>query len=489
MTRSNFRPTLARTQNAMKNINGTRTNATIRNIEEEEGELEEKEGTVVSIKRDLINGAGWTVKDKEGQKYICSCASSMYELPDTVERGGMLYPKDTIEVTFTVNPVLRINTIKEIKSLGEETEKIDISQWKHEDEATTVIAKPKSALSISDGLIQMNYDNNNKVKANKEGISTEGKTTNINTDKLSINSDDIDIKGLSLSDIIGDTALQTSNEYDAFTLETPPSINAILDRSNNMSQMTITTDGAITIKGQIIGHIKDPKLIPVRTQTQQLLTDGNCVDIITIDTNGIISISPTKNSCPGVRKIISTNNWITPQIPSRNYIKVRVQQRCDNCDNGNNATMEYINYCPSCNGWNVLSNTGTLIKCTCGDSYCQNCGINVDDTSLRLREFLDYYILGYGTTCNYCKNQLTEGSSRYYVNYCPNCEEWGVLHASERFEDKTINILKCTSCDSEFCSTCGIDQDNYGLKITNGSFQYEDYKDALRRLKYIKDGV
>ena len=64
MTRSGFRPSLARTQNAMKNISGTRTNATIRNIEEEEGELEEKEGTVVSIKRDLINGAGWTVKDK-----------------------------------------------------------------------------------------------------------------------------------------------------------------------------------------------------------------------------------------------------------------------------------------------------------------------------------------------------------------------------------------------------------------------------------------
>ena len=30
---------------------------------ESEGELEEKEGTVISIKRDLINGAGWTVQD------------------------------------------------------------------------------------------------------------------------------------------------------------------------------------------------------------------------------------------------------------------------------------------------------------------------------------------------------------------------------------------------------------------------------------------
>ena len=121
MTRSSFRPTVARTQNALKIINGTKTNATIRDLEEEEGELEEKEGTVISIKRDLINGAGWTVRDNEGNTYICSCASSMYEIPETTERGGILYPKESIRVTFTVNPVLKINTIKEIISKARTT--------------------------------------------------------------------------------------------------------------------------------------------------------------------------------------------------------------------------------------------------------------------------------------------------------------------------------------------------------------------------------
>ena len=162
MSGHSFRPSIARVQNAQKVFTSAKTNATIRDLEEEEGELEEKEGTVVSIKRDSINGSGWTVKDKEGNIYICSCASSMYEIPETVERGGVLYPKETIKVTFTVNPVLRINTIKEIKSLGSETEKLDISKWQHGDESTTVIAKPKSALSISDGFIKLDYNNDNK---------------------------------------------------------------------------------------------------------------------------------------------------------------------------------------------------------------------------------------------------------------------------------------------------------------------------------------
>ena len=493
MTRSSFRPTVARTQNAMKTINGTKTNATIRNIEEEEGELEEKEGVVVSIKRDLINGAGWTVKDKEGQKYVCSCASSMYEIPETVERGGILYPKDKVEVTFTVNPVLRINTIKEIKSLGKETGKIDISQWKHGEESTTVIAKPKSALSISDGLIKLDYNNTNQVTADNNGISTKGESTNINTQTLSINSDNISIKGTSLSDILQDSALTTSNEHKAFNVASSPTIDMVLDRSNNITQLTVQTpqDETIKITGQVIGQIKDQESIPIRTQTQQLLTDGNCISILTIDTDGIISISPTSiNPCTGERKILSTHNWITPRIQSRNYIKTTVKQTCDNCNNGNNSIMEYINYCPSCNRWNVLSNTDTLIRCSCGALYCQNCGTNINDESLQLKEFLDYYIAAYGTTCEYCKDQLESGTTKYYVNYCPNCQTWSALYSSERFTDEAvINILKCNSCDSEFCSSCGIDQDKHGITLTNNPVQYKAYKDAIRKLKYIKNGA
>lgn len=494
MTRSGFRPTLARTQNAMKNINGTRTNATIRNIEEEEGELEEKEGTVVSIKRDLINGAGWTVEDKEGTKYICSCASSMYEVPETVERGGILYPKETVEVTFTVNPVLRINTIKEIKSLGKETEKIDIGQWQHGDEATTVIAKPKSALAVSDGLIRMSYDNgekNNQVVANENGVTTVGDTTNINTDKLSIQSDDIDIQGKKLSNLIAESALETSNEHTAFNVDSIPTIDMILDRSNNMTQLNIQGND-ITMPNGVIGQIKDQKSIPLREQNQQLITDGNCIDIITIDTDGIITITPSVSTgCPqDRRKIFSTNNWITPQVQSRNYIKVTVKQICDNCDDGHNIHGEYINYCPSCGKWNTLSDTGTSIRCSCGTSYCQNCGIGIHNTSLRLKPFEDNYVPAFGTTCKYCKDQLQSDTTKYYVNYCPDCGIWGALYQAERIEDDdTINILRCNSCNAEFCSTCGINQDKHGVTLTDNPVQYTAYKNAFRKLKYIKDGA
>ena len=68
MSGHSFRPSIARVQNAQKVFTSAKTNATIRDLEEEEGELEEKEGTVVSIKRDSINGSGWTVKDKEGNR-------------------------------------------------------------------------------------------------------------------------------------------------------------------------------------------------------------------------------------------------------------------------------------------------------------------------------------------------------------------------------------------------------------------------------------
>lgn len=491
MTGSSFRPTLARTQNAMKNINGTRTNATIRNIEEEEGELEEKEGTVVSIKRDLINGAGWTVKDKEGTKYICSCASSMYEIPETVERGGILYPKESIKVTFTVNPVLRINTIKEIKSLGKETDKIDIGQWRHGNESTTVIAKPKSALSVSDGLIKISYENNNQVVASKEGVTTTGEATNINTDTLSIQSNNIDIQGTSLSDIIAESAIIESNEHVAFNVESLPTINIILDRSNNMTQLDIQGTEYSEIPKGVIGHIKDQKSLPIREQRQQLITDGNCVDVISIDADGIITIEPSiSTECPKERKIFSTNNWITPRIQSRNYIKVTVKQICDNCDDGHNIHGEYINYCPSCGKWNTLSDTGTSIRCSCGTSYCQNCGIGIHNTSLRLKSFTDNYVPAFGTTCKYCKDQLQSDTTKYYVNYCPDCEVWGSLYQAERIEDdNTINILRCNSCDAEFCSTCGINQDKHGITLTDNPVQYTAYKNAFRKLKYIKDGA
>lgn len=487
-----FRPTIARMQNSMKVLNSTKTNATIRDLEEEEGELEEKEGVVVSIKRDLINGAGWTVKDSEGNTYICSCASSMYEVPETVERGGILYPTDTVEVVFTVNPVLRINTIKEIKSLGEETEKIDISQWTHGDEATTVIAKPKSALSISDGFIKLDYNNDNKVLADKDAVKTQGQETSIETQKLTINSPEVQIQGTSINDLIDNAALSISNEYEVYNVDTLNDLSIYLDRTNNMTQLSINTLDKKNLNGYgVIGHIKDQKAIPIRMQSQQLITDGNCVDNIVIDANGVIYIKSFENECPSERQVSSTHNWITPQVQSRNYIKVIIKQTCNYCDDMSNTKAEYINYCPSCNNWNTLTSTPTLIRCTtCNSQYCQNCGTKIDDITKVLKKYNDYHISIHGLTCSHCKDQLSPNTVKQYVNYCPDCQTWGFLYQDEKQENNNmINILTCGNCRKEYCGTCGISQTSYGLTLEENPVSYELYNDALRKLKYIRDGA
>lgn len=494
MSNHTFRPSIARVQNAQKIFTSTKTNATIRDLEEEEGELEEKEGVVVSIKRDLINGKGWTVKDKDGQIYVCSCASSMYEVPETVERGGILYPTDTVEVIFTINPVLRINTIKEIKSLGEETEALDVSKWTHGDESTTVIAKPKSALSISNGFIKFDYNNDNQMLADANSIKTQGKKTEINTDKLSINSKDIDINGMSVEDLLHLNGVAASNEYVTYTFDSPGgSIN--IDRTNNITQVDINANN---LKGYgVIGQIKDQKSVPIKELSQRLITDGDNVDIVTIDTDGVIRICPFEKDdikCDTIsdytRNIQSLTQWITPQVEARNYIKVTIKENCDYCDEVENTESEFINYCPSCQNWNCLVDTSTSkIKCTrCSTEYCQDCGTSNDGT-LKLKKYQENYIIGYGTTCNHCNTQLKSGTTKYYVDYCPDCKSWKVLEQEEYYEqDNIINVLRCIECGKQFCCTCGISQTSYGLNlnVSDNPVQYGDYKEALRKLKYIK---
>ena len=494
MSGHSFRPSIARVQNSQKIFTSTKTNATIRDLEEEEGELEEKEGTVVSIKRDLINGAGWTVKDEEGQTYICSCASSMYEVPETVERGGILYPTDTVEVVFTINPVLRINTIKEIKSLGEETEKVDISQWTHGDEATTIIAKPKSALSISDGFIKLDYNNDNKVLADPDGVKTQGAKTSIETKKLAINSSEITINDKSFNNVLTDNILNISNAHETQTIDAPNGY-ITLDSSNNIMQMDVNADN---LQGYgVIGSIKNQKLIPVKELSQRLLTDGDDVEVITIDNDGIIRICPFEKDnvqCEVInnnytRNIQSLTSWITPQIGARNYLKVIVKKTCDNCDRWDNTEREFINYCPSCGNWNCLSDTSTSrIKCTrCSVTYCENCGHSISAPLVRLRDYSDNKIIGYGTNCKDCKGHIEPQTTKYYVDYCPNCNTWGQLIRDEYNEDDdVINVLSCLGCGSRYCCSCGIDRENRGLTLTDAPQQYTAFKEAYRRLKYLQ---
>ena len=131
--------------------------------------------------------------------------------------------------------------------------------------------------------------------------------------------------------------------------------------------------------------------MPIRTQTQQLVTDGNCVDTLTIDENGIIAVSL---NCPNEKIIPSTYTYLTPQVEARNYIKVIVKQTCDYCDEGNNTSSEFLNYCPKCYNWNTLVDTSTSkIQCTsCSTTYCENCG-HSSNGSLQLKNWEWNYML------------------------------------------------------------------------------------------------
>lgn len=483
-----FRPTYGRVQNAAKLIGG-KNNTTIRSLDEEEGELEEKEGIVVSIKQDFINGTGWKVK-ADNQTYMCSCATSMYELPETKERGGFLYPTETVKVKIQINPILKVNTITEIVSSKSESETLDISKWKHGDESTTVIAKPRSAISISDGFIQMNYDNNNKVITDNDSVKTKGKKTEINTKETNINSEVIKVNNMHLIDLITGESRLVSNEYSSYDLGKIDKANISVNRTNNITQLDIF--GKMNVSNnRVIGEIKDQKLFPLTIQSQQLVTDGTCTYLVTVDTDGIIYLSNV-NECTDEDEVCvkSLTQWSTPQVNTYHYIQVIVRETCDYCDEGTNTKSEFINYCPQCNTFNTLIDTPTSIKCkTCRTEYCQNCGTNIHNSSQKLKFYKDNYISAYGTACKYCDSHLTGGVTKQYVNYCPECG-WGWLTQSEMQQDgKTINILKCNSCNSKFCSTCGIDQDNHGLTLTKSPTQYSKYKEALRKLKYIKDGV
>ena len=231
--------------------------------------------------------------------------------------------------------------------------------------------------------------------------------------------------------------------------------------------------------------------------SQRLITDGDNVDIVTIDTDGVIRICPFEKDdikCDTIsdytRNIQSLTQWITPQVEARNYIKVTIKENCDYCDEVENTESEFINYCPSCQNWNCLVDTSTSkIKCTrCSTEYCQDCGTSNDGT-LKLKKYQENYIIGYGTTCNHCNTQLKSGTTKYYVDYCPDCKSWKVLEQEEYYEqDNIINVLRCIECGKQFCCTCGISQTSYGLNlnVSDNPVQYGDYKEALRKLKYIK---
>lgn len=491
-----FRPTPARFQNSLKILSGTKTNATIRDLEEDEEELEEKTGVVVSIKRDKINSAGWTVKDEEGNLYNCSCASSMYELPSTTERGGILYPDGKVTVKFTVNPVLRINTITEIISLGGSEQTLDISKWQHGEEATTVIAKPKSAISISDSKISFSYDNVNEVVTDENSIQLIGSETNIQSDKMNINSEEIEIRGVDIDEymtgIIHNSNVVNSRITSYTGGVTPKDASSVyVTQERNIVSATVDTNKIdLYTEERVVADIKDQKKHPLREQKFVLLTDKG-TDEIHCYPNGIVALRA--NGEPGERKILSTHNWLAPQFDNRYTITTTASQNCSCCTEAING-QTFIDYCPVCNKWHALSQIQNNIICnTCGATYCASCGhynsLPCSDKAFDLKLYNDYHITAIGNYCDHCNQRMEEGNKKEYVNYCPSCKKWNFLsNETKNHNNDIINILHCNYCNQDFCANCGTQQNDYEIKsFSDNVIYYNDYIDKIKKLLFIKE--
>ncbi len=500
MAKKIFHHSPHRAVDSMKILVGNKTNATIRDFEETEEDIEELTGVVISIDKDKINGDGWEVKDDEGNIYYCNIAFSLYELPETKEYGGVYYPTETVTVKFTKNPVLRTNTITEVTSLGEDETKIDLSKWKHGDKPTTIIGKAKSAISISDNFITFNYDNDNLIKADSQSVKMEGDQTDVNTNNFNINSDNINIQGDPLEKYLYD---KTINAFDDFHSRDENGVN--VSQNNNLSQLNINKIVYIPANNQrILFDLLDPRYFPDRTQTHALLT-GNNVDRLYIYPNGLVSVQSVDNSARQKGDIAQTINWLTPKYSKKNVLTITVASACQCCSDASGGIKEYFNYCPHCKTWNTLYESQGLVKCNaCSNTWCSSCGHNKNIECGNIQFDLKEYngtnrIIGMTTHCDYCKDKIPTGMSRVYANYCPECHTWGYLE----IQDKIINnedrrVLQCTypGCGASYCLNCAISQGTeFNINFLNDRtlldqdqfWTIDQFNNKYKKLTHIRD--
>lgn len=505
-----FRHTPHRAADALKIIVGNKTNATIRDLEETEEDIEELEGVIVSIDKDKMTGDGWKVKTKDGT-FDCSCASNMYDLPETEEFGGMYYPKETVKVKMTKNPVLRTNVITEITSLGKNESKIDLSKWKHGDKATTVIAKPKSAISVSDAMISFDYDNKNKVLTDEDGVTTKGLKTKIETDKFDVDTSNLNIKATNNFNLEGNITINNQSikdfindinkeiDLDKYKIEETKTNEHGIDiqKSNNLGQLDLNlqdfqlnSDSSDGIE-QVITDLKNPLFFPRKTQVRPL-SNGQPGELY-IHPNGLVTIR-TKST---VSNILDGMTWIASEYINKNVLTVTIKQMCDCCDTREGGTVTYFNYCPNCQKWNLLYDDDNIIKCDgCTYTWCQGCGhvknADCSNTTFDLKKYeTRWTISAIGTNCDYCKDAIDEGKTREYANYCPKCKNWGYLTLeTETYNNTERHFFRCThpSCGEKFCVNCGISQGVGFIKnFLDDNIVYEKFIEKFQKITHIRD--
>lgn len=495
-----FRHTPHRAANAMKIIVGNKTNSITRELEETEEDIEELTGVITSIDKDKMTGDGWKVKADDGNTYNCNCAFNMYELPETEEYGGVYYPTEKVTVKFTKNPVLKTNTITEITSLGKNESKIDLSKWKHGNKETTVIAKPKSAISVSNSMISFNYDNANEVTADEDSIKTKGKKTKIETDTFDINSNNVNIGEESLDDYIN-RLNDKKNEERYEIIETKAEYGINIQKTDNIGQLNINTQkdfkinptpsSSIADDERIITDLKNPIFFPGSKQKRPLITGSN-INELYLYPNGLVTVK-TQNSLND--KINQTITWITTEYVKKNVLDVVVKEMCDCCDTTSVGKKTYFNYCPHCKMWNVLYESGNVIKCeSCSNTWCQGCGqLKNVDCSIKEKNLKKYNsewtISAIGTNCDYCDGDIPSGKLREYANYCPKCHKWGYLRLETKdYKDTERHFFHCDSCEEDYCVNCSISQGKSFIKsFLNDNVYYENFINNYRKITHIRD--
>lgn len=461
-----FRPTPNQVQDAMKIVTGNKSNTTSKEVDDSDDKnIKEETGTIVSIDKNKIHGNGWKVKTNSGT-YDCSCASNLYEIPKSKEQGGLLRPTSTVKCKIKINPLLRVATITEIEGSKKKKEKLNIDKWKHKDYDTTIIASLKSAVSVSDGAITFNYNDKSKVTIDDSGVKIEG-SVQLDTDEFNINDESFD--DLTDNTVVNDNL--TTDDNDSIDSTTNDSI----------SEMRIIETLDIDLNERIIGNILDQKQTPQTDQKRPLLSDEN-IDELNIYANGIITIKGRIQK--GIRHINHVEKWI-PQR-EKNIIDVTVMGFCDYCEYQNHSHIMYIDYCPVCKRWNVLSQHEDKVLChNCYAQFCGSCGHYEGDMNLsnNLKKYENFNIDIIAGNCQYCNDKLPSAVTKQYVDYCPICKSWNVLHVDNDY-------LYCDKCDTYFCGNCGTQQSGY----QNNSNFYEEkilydtnYKEKMSKLFYIKE--
>lgn len=507
MTKKAFRPTPHRVQNSIKILAGTKTNATIRDLDENEDESKKQVkhiiGHVEKIDENKINGNGWYIKGNDGELYKCSCSSTLYQLPENKKKDGFLYPTEAVIVDVTINPVLKTNKITSINLEGDE--KLDISKWTHGEAGTLVIAKPKAAMSISEGMISLDYSNNSQILASEEGISLSGENTYVNSSKTYISSSDgVFINNVNIYDTITSTAQKKVEENVENILYTSDKIDDIyIQQSQNIVQTSFENNIEVTNEERVIFDIKDQTYNPSRDQIYSLLSNSNEEEIFTIYKNGVATIK-SKNATDNYNTdLYSTITWISNIYGYQNTLHIINPFSCKCCEDEYKEIVDYIDYCPKCGIFGVLQQKGDKIVCSsCKSNYCQSCGHyegadGCNDRTNNLFELNYTKINTKVTACSLCEKevQIPNNLIKTYIDYCPVCNKFNVLITKENeYEYNGENILYCTSCHSAFCSSCGtvkknllkptlerIEVDSFTEKIIN----YNEYNIQNCKLFYI----